>query len=299
VEIREVHGHEALARWVEVRNPLFPFDPDSVQVLALSRAREPGHVNLLALLDDEPVGVAMIGDDPGTRASTHAFVEVGVVPEHRGRGIGTALFRDVSLRVMTRGHEGLECEALASDARTLDWLTRRGFRELRRHPQLVLEAEDPLADAPLPRGVAGHAVGSRPDLIQGMFEVARASYADYPSPRSGQAATYTDWQVYELGADAIDVDLSLVAERDGSVLGYSIVIAPPSTDEARHKMTCVLPTAGDELAAALVREVVVRARGAGRRRVVAWALTPAMEDVFSRLGFRPGDETVMLQGPLL
>ena len=294
-----MHGHEALARWVEVRNPLFPQDPDSVQVLALARAREVGHVNLLALVDGEPVGVAMLGDDPGTRASTHAYVEVGVLPEHRGRGFGTALFRDVSLRVLMRGHEGLECEALASDSRSVDWLTRRGFREQRRHPQLVLEADDPVGEAPLPAGTALHALGSRPDLIAGMFEVAQVAYADYPSPRGGQAATYTDWQVYELGAEAIDVELSLVAERNGVVLGYSTVIAPPSADEARHKMTCVLPAAGDELAAALVREVVVHARAAGRRRVVAWALTPAMEDVFSRLGFRPGDASVMFRGPLL
>ena len=90
-----MHGYEALVRWVDLRNSLFPHDPDSVQVLALARAREAGHVNLIAYVDDEPVGVAMIGDDPGTQASTHAYVEVGIVPSFRGRGIGTALFRDV------------------------------------------------------------------------------------------------------------------------------------------------------------------------------------------------------------
>src|SRR5688500_12979523 len=190
VEIREVHGHEALARWVEVRNALFPHDPDSVQVLALSRAREVGHVNLLALVDGEPVGVAMLGDDPGTRASTHAYVEVGVVPEYRGRGVGTALFRDVSLRVLTRGHEGLQCDALASDSQSLDWLTRRGFREQRRHAQFVLAESDPLADAPLPAGVAMHSLGSRPDLLEGMFHVAQTVYPELPSPLSGQAGTY-------------------------------------------------------------------------------------------------------------
>ena len=70
------HGHEALARWVEGRNALFPHDyPDSVQVLALARARELGHVNLLALVDDEPVGVAMLSDDPGTQAAAHAYAD--------------------------------------------------------------------------------------------------------------------------------------------------------------------------------------------------------------------------------
>jgi GNAT superfamily N-acetyltransferase len=300
MEIREVHGHEALARWVELRNSLFPHDfPESVQVLALARAREVGHVNLLALAEDEPVGVAMLGDDPGTRVATHAYVEVGVVPDHRGRGIGTALFRDLSQRVRTRGHEGLECEALVSDHGTVEWLARRAFVEQRRHPQLLLEAEDALGDAPLPAGIVLHDLGSRSDLIEGMFEVAREAFVDYPAPISGQAATYSDWQVYELGAEGIDVELSLVAEQDGSVRGYSTVLAQPDPDEALHKMTCVLPSAGDDLAAALVHELVERARAAGRRRVVAWALTPAMEGVFSQLGFRPGDQSVVFRGPLL
>lgn len=294
-----MHGYETLARWVEVRNSVFPHDPDSAHILALARAREVGHVNLLALMDGEPVGVGMLGDDPGTQASTHAYVEVGVVPGHRGRGVGTALFRDLSLRVMSRGFEGLECEALAADTRSLDWLTTRGFRELRRHTQLLLDADVPLGDAPLADGVELHTVGSRADLIGGIFAVAQVAYAELPSPRSGQAGTFTEWQVYELGAEALDLELSLVAERHDKVLGYSTMTTPAGADEAFHRMTCVLPAAGTELAAALVREQVVRARAAGRRRFVAWALTPSMEEVFTRLGFHAGEVSVTLRGPLL
>jgi GNAT superfamily N-acetyltransferase len=295
-----MHGYEALARWVEVRNSVFPHDPDSAQILALARAREVGHVNLFAFVDGEPVGTAMLGDDPGTHASTHAYVEVGVLPGHRGRGIGTALFRDLSLRVLGQGHhEGLECEALAGDTRSLDWLTSRGFRELRRHKQVVLGADDALGEAPSAGGTALHPVGSRPDLIGGMFGVAQAAYAELPSPRSGQAGTLTEWQVYELGAEALDLELSLVAERDGEVLGYSTMTTPAGSDDVWHRMTCVLPTSGTELAAALVREQVVRSRAAGRRRVVAWPLTASMEDVFAGLGFRVADESVTLRGPLL
>jgi ribosomal protein S18 acetylase RimI-like enzyme len=299
VEIREVHGYEALARWVEVRNSVFPHDPDSTQVLALARAREANHVNLLALVDGEVVGVGMLGDDPGTRASTHAYVEVGVVPGHRGRGVGTALFRDLSRRVLGSGYEGLECEALVSDTRSLEWLTSRGFRELRRHTQLVLEADDAVGDAPVPAGLALHAVGLHPELIRGMFAVAEAAYAELPSPRSGQAGTFTAWQVYELGAEGLDLELSLVAERDGEVQGYSTVTTSSGSDDVLHRMTCVLPAAGAELAAALVREQVVRTRAAGRRRFAAWALTSSMEEVFSQLGFRAGEVSATLRGPLL
>ena len=299
VEIREVHGYEALEAWAELRNTIFHHDQESAQVLALARAREAGHVNLLALVDDEPVGVAMIPDDPGTRVSTHAYVEVGVVPGHRGKGVGSALFRDVSVRVSKRGHEGLECEALASDTGALEWLARRGFREQRRHPELVLGAGDSLGDASLAAGTVLHTVGARPDLIAGMFRVAQAVYPHFPSPRDRQAATFTDWQVYELGIEGLDIGLSLVAERRGEVQGYSTLTTPAGSDDAFHRMTCVLPAAGTELAAALVRELVLGARATGRRRIVAWALTPWIERVLARLGFRAGDESVMMRGPLL
>jgi GNAT superfamily N-acetyltransferase len=299
VEIREVHGYEALGQWAAVRNSIFRLDPESAQVLALVRAREVGHTNLLAVVNGEPVGVAMIPDDPGTRASTHAYVEVGVVPGHRGRGVGSALFHDVSQRVSNRGHEGLECEASAEDTATLDWLGRRGFREQRRHPQLVIGPDDPLAEAPVPDGVGLHAFGSRPDLIEGMFRVAQAIYPRFPSPRDGQAATFADWQVYELGDEDVDVELSLVAERDGDVQGYSMLTTPAGLDDAWHRVTCVLPTAGEELGAALVREQVARARAAGRKRVVSWALTPWTARVVAQLGFSAGEESVTLRGPLL
>jgi N-acetylglutamate synthase-like GNAT family acetyltransferase len=294
VEIREVHGYEELQRWVELRNAVFPDDPDSAQATALIRARQIDHVNLLAFDEGRAVGMAKLADDPG---STHAYVEVGVVPERRGRGIGSALFHDVSRRAAARGQTGLECEAVLSDSPTVDWLRRRGFREQGRLRQLVLASGDPLGDAPAPQEVALHPLGSRPDLVGGMFEVAQAAYGELAGHRPGQADTLTEWQVYELGG-ALDLDLSLVAERDGDVLGYSTLLAPEGTTDAFHRMTCVLPGM-DAVATALVREQAVRAREAGRERVLSWALTPRIEGWLLALGFRVADESVTLRGPLL
>ena len=295
MEIREVHGYEELQRWVELRNAVFPDDPDSVQVTALIRARQVGHVNLLAFEDGRPVGVAKLADDPD--ASTHAYVEVGVARDVRGRGIGSALFRDVSQRAGARGQIGLECEAVLSDPAAVDWLRRRGFREHGRLRQLALAADDRLADAPVPAGVALHAIGSRPDLIDGMFEVAQTAYAELTGHRTGQAETATEWQVYELGGE-LDLDLSLIAEREGAVLGYSTLLAPAGNPDAFHRMTCVLP-GQDDVARALVREQVAGAREAGHTRVLSWALSPRMEGWLLALGFRVAEESVTLRGPLL
>jgi GNAT superfamily N-acetyltransferase len=294
VEIHDVHGYEELERWVELRNAVFPDDPDSVQATALIRARQADHVNLLAFDDGRAVGFAKLADDPG---STHAYVEVGVVPDRRGEGIGSALFHDVSERAAAKGQTGLECEAVLSDSPTVEWLTRRGFREHGRLRQLVLEADDELADAPVPEGVALHALGSRTDLIGGMFEVAQAAYAELSGHRPAQADALLEWQVYELGGN-VDFDLSFVAERDGEVVGYSTLLAPEGTTDAFLRMTCVRPGCAG-VGAALVREQVVLTREAGRRRVLCWALSPQMEERLATLGFRVADESVTLRGPLL
>lgn len=292
-----MHGYEELARWVDLRNAVFPDDPDSVQVLALIRARQVGHVNLLAVDEGRPVGIAMLADDYGPEASTHAYVEVGVVPERRGEGIGSALFHDVSQRAQVRGRLGLECETLVSDSRTVDWLTRRGFREGGRLRQLALAADVPVAGASLPAGVALHSIASRPDLIGGMFEVAQAAYGELSGHRPDQVSSRIEWEVYELGGE-LDLDLSLVAERNGDVFGYSTLLAPPGATDAFLRMLCVLPGL-DAVAAALVREQVGRAREAGRLRILCWALSPRVEECLSSLGFRVADESVTLRGPLL
>jgi hypothetical protein len=91
----------------------------------------------------------------------------------------------------------------------------------------------------------------------------------------------------ELRLETLDVELSLVAERRGEVLGYSTLATPTGSDDASHETTWVLPP-GTELAEELVRELVPGARAADPRRVVAWALAPWTERVLVRLGFRPG-----------
>ena len=49
IEIRAASGYADLERWVETRNEVAPDDPDDAGMMALVRASELGHVNLLAL----------------------------------------------------------------------------------------------------------------------------------------------------------------------------------------------------------------------------------------------------------
>ena len=86
VEIRPVSGYEELERWVEARNEVLPDDPDSAQMMALVRARELDHVDLLAYEDREVAGTGMLAGDRASLESSHPYVEVTVRAGYRGRG---------------------------------------------------------------------------------------------------------------------------------------------------------------------------------------------------------------------
>ena len=60
IEIRPASGYADLERWVATRNEVAPDDPESTTMMALIRASELEHVNLLALLDGEAVGFAAL-----------------------------------------------------------------------------------------------------------------------------------------------------------------------------------------------------------------------------------------------
>lgn len=98
IEIRPASGFADLERWTATRNEVVPDDPGDPGMLALIRASELEHVNLLAWWDGEVVGVGMLTADANALASDHPYVEVLVPQRHRGRGVGTALLADVSER---------------------------------------------------------------------------------------------------------------------------------------------------------------------------------------------------------
>ena len=98
IEIKAVSGYGDLERWVEARNDVLSDDPHTAEMMALVRASELEHVDLLASEDGEIVGAGMLAGDPASTASTHPYVEVTVPRTYRGRGVGAALFQELSER---------------------------------------------------------------------------------------------------------------------------------------------------------------------------------------------------------
>jgi GNAT superfamily N-acetyltransferase len=301
IEIRPVSGYADLERWVAVRNEVAPDDPDDPTMMALVRASELGHVNLLAYEDGEAVGTGMLAADPNSLESTHPYVEVMVPSRHRGQGVGTALLNELSERVRRLGKEGIHVEARENDAYSVDYLRRRGFVEQDRADHLVLELEgaDPV-EPTAPGGVSIHWLADRHDLVRGAYEVAAETYPELGGPISKQAGSQQKWQVYELGDPRIALELAAVAVAgDDDVVGFGTLLRIGGGNVGVHRITVVLPHwRGRGVGSALTGSQIAAARRASYERLEAWVWTDLQKRLYQSLGYERRGAAIDFFGPL-
>jgi GNAT superfamily N-acetyltransferase len=300
-EIKPVSGYADLERWVAARNQVFPDDPDSAEMMALVRASELEHVDLLACKDGEVVGTGMLAGDPSSLDSSHPYVEVAVGEQHRGRGVGSALLADVSERARRLGKEGIQCEARAHDDYSVAFLERRGFVETGRAAKYVLELAryDDSEPAP-PEGIELAQLSDRPDLLQGMYEVAKATFPEIGGYQAQQARSFHEWQLYQLGSPRTALDMTPMALADGEVVGFATLTRGLDGRSVEHRMAVVLPQWRRRgVATALLRAQVTAAKREGFETVIAWERGDHVGSVYgTRIGFEPRAETIGFRGPL-
>ncbi len=299
VDIRPVSGVEGLAQWAAVRNVVHPNDPDDPEQMVLVRAAEPEHLNLIAYLDDEPVGAALLTADPLTQEADEQYVEVSVLPAARGQGVGTALFEDLSRRARRLGKSALLCTATVGDATSTSFLERRGFVEGERLEHWTLDLSEAVEPTE-PEGVTITTILERPDTLAGMYEVARQTAPELGGHLARQAESLPDWHAYELGGSALVVELTSVACAGDEVVGFSTLRRVGDGDRAETRSVSVLPSWRRRgVARALVLTQAHGARARGYRTLQMLLRTPAAAALAVDLGFRPEAITVDYRGPLL
>ena len=301
LEIRPVSGYEELERWVEARNEVLPDDPDSAELMALVRASELDHVDLVAFDGGEIVGTGMLAGDPASLESSHPYVEVTVRESYRGRGVGSALLRDLSERARRLGKKGLACESRAHDDYSITFLERRGFAATGSAAMydLDLAAFDDTPPTP-PEGVTLAMVADRPDLLQGMYRVAELTFPEMGGYQARQTRSFLDWQLYQLGSPGIAFDMSPVALAGDDVIGFATLIRRPDGLTAEHRMAVVLPDWRRKgVATTLLRTQLAAAKRANIQTVIGWVRSRHVGVVYGpRLGFEPRAETIEFRGPL-
>jgi len=123
-----VDSEETLADWQRIHNVIIPTAPLSTDEV---RERTQRHHLEVAYAGDEAVGCSTVR--PPTDEEPAATVIARVLPDHRGRGTGTALYERGLARARETGASSIETVVLASNPEGLRFAERQGFVEFERY----------------------------------------------------------------------------------------------------------------------------------------------------------------------
>lgn len=196
-----------LEEWRRVRIAVIPYE--RTQSVAELRADEtPQRLLVVAREDGVVVGCGMANRSEIGQAGT---VMPRVLPEHRRRGVGTALLRHLTQHVAGLGHPVVRSGA--DDDGSLAFAHRFGFEEVNREVEQTYRLSGPVEPTPAPDGIEVVTAQERPGLWEDAYEgfglEALADFAvDTPLEVSRDA-----WTRSWLG------DPMFLALHDGQVVG--------------------------------------------------------------------------------
>jgi mycothiol synthase len=296
ITVRELQDDE-IDLYLEVRNRVHPENPMPRAVVVEDRKR-PHHVDLVAELDGEPVGVATASDFGGAPGSDLAYVTLRVPRELRRRGVGTALHVRASGHAVSLGKSRFYCVVRADDADSLAYYAARGYGESGRMQDVFLELASANVEPAAPEGI--EVVPFTPEHDRGAYEVALEADADIPTGEQHSSGTFEQWSARSLGS-LLRRDLSFVAVEDGRVVGYALV-EQHKDDTAEHAMTGVARAARGRGVALALKQAQI---AAAKETDLTWLRTQndlgnaPMRRVNDKLGYVKRFEWVHLTGPLL
>src|SRR6478609_6405931 len=200
-------------RWIAI-------EPEAIEH---SRATLPTFRDWLAFLDGEPVGVGSCSLNLGMEEDTAAFAIACVLPHARGRGVGTALYRQVSAHARSLGKSELMTWGYEDDAGGIAFAELHGFVVVRRIPALRLVLDGcPRPTVDLPEGIAITTLADSPELARGVWETASEAMPDIPYytvPMS--AGSLEEFSARSFAGPSYIPEATFIAVRNGEVVGYA------------------------------------------------------------------------------
>jgi mycothiol synthase len=226
--------------------------------------------------------------------------DIAVVPARRRRGIGSALFAEISARGRDQGKSEIQGEVQESDAESRAFFKHRGFVPVGGEKAVVLELGDidPPAVEP-PEGVRIVTRAEEPDRLDEMYAV--ATQADEDIPGSAGVQSYERWRAMDIDRPNCLPELCFLALAGDEVIGYAFLLA--QDDRAFHGLTV---TRRDwrrrGIATALKRAEIAAAKSEGFKRLLTESeeRNEPMRRLNEKLGFVPAPEwsTVVMRGPI-
>ena len=164
-----------------------------------------------------------------------------VVPEHRGHGVGDELRETIERWAREHGATELDAPVAEEDDGSLAWASARGYEESGRNSRMVLDL--PSIETPTvtpPPGIEIVTWAERPEVAEGLWEVAREAGPDIPGEEETDAGTFEEWLDRDMGGAEDRPEAVFVALEAGAVLGYAkLSFSAERTDRAFHDLTGV------------------------------------------------------------
>jgi mycothiol synthase len=254
----------------------------------------------LAYLDDEPVGLGV--GRPSSLPRSH-YAAARVFPAKRRRGVGGELLAAITEHARTAGSTELWGRIRADDAESLAFAERRGFSEVGRERDVVLDLTKaaPVAAEP-PLGIALVSFAERPDLIPAVFALDNEVSVDVPAHAEHVPVPYERWARENLDGPGAFPEACFIALEGDELVGYTALRRyGADSPEAENRLTAVRrPWRRRGIATALKRAQIEAARAAGIERISTTndEMNVGMRGVNERLGYEPEPERVVVSGPV-
>ena len=233
-EIREI-GEDELGTFAEVIGAAFPReDPTAEGFVDWKRQSE----DMAWFLGDGAAAFVLVGwhTPPG-----HAIGAVGIAPDRRGAGVGDELLHTIEAWARERGSTQLEGGIAEEDDASIAWAAARGFEEVGRNSRMVLDLtriEAP--EVTPPDGIEIVVWADRPELAEGLWEVAREAGPDIPGEEDTDVGSLDEWLDRDMRGSGDRPEAVFAAVEDGEVLGYAkLAFSTERTDLAYHDLTGV------------------------------------------------------------
>jgi GNAT superfamily N-acetyltransferase len=279
VALREARADE-LEALMSFEASFYPV-PDAIRmVLARNERSELGAFERVVVeTDGQVVALGVVGSAElmgfGPQASQ---VRVYVCPDHRRRGLGTLVLRELERRAAPRGRDVVS--ALASGSPAVEFLSRQGYEEIRRQPRWVVDVNKAPIDAFEEPSAIAEAAGvtlvsyadARRQLGDALAGAVGALHRrlvyDMPAPLRPAKMRIEEYRDAFLG-DGLLEDASVLAMREGCcVVGVALVERAPDSRAFARVVGAIGPYRAKRVPLALKLEALRRLRGLGYRALV-------------------------------
>lgn len=243
-----------------------------------------------AFVDEKVVGWANARLRWSLEADDVAGGWVGVLPAHRQRGLGSALYGLAEDHARQLGARRFMSFAIESDRSGRAFAARRGFREGRRDQSWELDvAKAGLRRPGPPPGAAIVRLRSVRDRERDLFELYDAAHTDMPGD-DPYTLEFDEWLSETLGDPTLDLDVSAVVLVEDRPAAFAWVNSDREGGSGENEMTGTHPDFRRRGLARLAKEASILWAAEAGIRTLFTANDTTNADMLAlneHLGYRP------------